>query len=72
MRSFSIFAILDSRNYRLFFVGQLISLVGLWMTNTASMWLVYHLSKSPFLLGIAGFCAMAPDDFGGTLCRRVG
>jgi len=56
----SILRILDSRNYRLFFFGQLISLIGLWMTNTASMWLVYHLSKSPLLLGLAGFCSNAP------------
>ncbi|HNF59933.1 MAG TPA: MFS transporter, partial [Elusimicrobiota bacterium] len=32
------------RNYRLFFAGQLVSLIGTWMTNTATVWLVYRLS----------------------------
>jgi MFS family permease len=46
---------LRSRNYRLFFVGQGISLIGSWMTQIASIWLVYHLSQSALLLGIVGF-----------------
>jgi MFS family permease len=55
-----VFSALQSRNYRLFFVGQIISLVGTWMTQTASLWLVYHLSSSPFLLGAVGFASQAP------------
>jgi len=55
-----IFSAFQSRNYRLFFVGQIISLVGTWMTQTASLWLVYHLSSSPFLLGAVGFASQAP------------
>lgn len=62
----TIFRVLDSRNYRLFFYGQLISIIGLWMTNTASMWLVYHLSKSAWILGLAGFCMQAPTFFLGS------
>jgi hypothetical protein len=51
---------LSSRNYRLYFGGQIISLIGNWMTSTASLWLVYHLSSSPFLLGVVGFASQAP------------
>jgi MFS family permease len=43
-------AALNSRNYRLFFTGQIISLIGNWMTSTASLWLIYHLSSSAFML----------------------
>src|SRR5258706_1755050 len=51
---------LQSRNYRLYFGGQIISLTGTWMTQTASLWLVYHLSSSPFLLGLVGFASQVP------------
>ena len=51
---------LESRNYRLFFSGQIISLMGTWMTMTASLWLGYHLRSSAFLLGIVGFASQAP------------
>ena len=47
---------LQYRNYRLFFAGQLISLIGTWMQNVAQAWLVYRLTGSPVLLGAAGFC----------------
>ncbi|MSR77403.1 MAG: MFS transporter [Candidatus Omnitrophica bacterium] len=47
-------------NYRLFFMGQMISLVGTWMTNTASSWLVYRLTGSALLLGAVGFCSQLP------------
>src|ERR1039458_8249563 len=46
------FAALKHRNFRLFFFGQLISLTGTWMQNTAQSWLVYDLTKSKLLLGI--------------------
>ena len=42
---------LNARNYRLFFFGQMISLVGTWMTTTASLWLMYRLSSSALMLG---------------------
>src|SRR5216110_1156679 len=54
---------LQSRNYRLYFGGQIVSLIGSWMTQTASLWLVYHLSSSPFLLGAVGFAGQIPIFF---------
>lgn len=51
---------LRSRNYRLFFAGQGISLIGNWMTQIASIWLVYHLSQSAWLLGFVGFASQIP------------
>ena len=44
------------RNYRLFFAGQLISLIGTWMQMVAQPWLVYRLTGSSLLLGTVGFC----------------
>ncbi len=49
------FRALSHRNYRLFFGGQGISLIGTWMQQIAMSWLVYHLSHSPFMLGLVGF-----------------
>jgi MFS family permease len=46
---------LRHRNFRLFFGGQSISLVGTWMTRLATSWLVYRLTGSALLLGIVGF-----------------
>jgi len=54
------FAALGHRNYRLFFFGQLVSLIGTWMQNVAQAWLVYALTGSPFKLGIVSFCAGVP------------
>ncbi|MBE9163287.1 MULTISPECIES: MFS transporter [Microcoleaceae] len=51
---------LKSRNYRLFFAGQGISLIGNWMTQVATIWLVYHLSDSPWMLGLVGFTSQIP------------
>ncbi|MBV9079519.1 MAG: MFS transporter [Elusimicrobia bacterium] len=48
------------RNYRLFFAGQIVSLIGTWITMTASSWLVYRLSHSAFLLGVVGFAGQIP------------
>jgi len=48
------------RNFRLFFGGQIVSLVGTWMTATATSWLVYRLTGSAFLLGIVGFAGQLP------------
>lgn len=52
---------LESRNYRLFFVGQGLSLIGTWMTQTATIWLVYDLTNSALLLGIVGFAQQIPN-----------
>ena len=54
---------LRSRNYRLFFGGQSISLVGTWMTRIATAWLVYRLTRSPFLLGLVSFAGQIPLFF---------
>lgn len=49
------------RNYRLFFGGQVVSLVGSWITMTATSWLVYRLTNSAFLLGVVGFASQFPS-----------
>jgi len=51
---------LRHRNFRLFFGGQSISLIGTWMTRVATSWLVYRLTKSPMLLGTVGFAGQIP------------
>jgi MFS family permease len=51
---------LSYRNYRLFFGGQIVSLIGSWMTMTATSWLVYRLTGSAFLLGVVGFAGQFP------------
>ncbi|HWE87813.1 MAG TPA: MFS transporter [Terracidiphilus sp.] len=48
------------RNFRLFFGGQSISLIGTWMTRVATSWLVYRLTKSAILLGTVGFAGQIP------------
>jgi MFS family permease len=55
-----IFRSLRYRNYRLFFVGQIISLTGTWMQQIALPWLVYRLTGSAFLLGVVGFASQIP------------
>src|SRR5262249_15463446 len=66
---------LAHRNYRLFFGGQSISLVGTWITRIATSWLVYRLTNSAFLLGIVGFCGQIPTlllaPFAGVLVDRL-
>lgn len=51
---------LNSRNYRLYFAGQLISLAGTWMQQIAMAWLAYRLSNSAFVLGTVGFASQIP------------
>ena len=51
---------LRHRNYRLFFTGQTVSLIGTWMTQIATSWLVYRLTGSAWLLGIVGFASRIP------------
>jgi MFS family permease len=58
-----IFRALHARNFRLFFVGQTISLVGTWMQIVATSWLVYRLTDSAFLLGLVGFMGNLPALF---------
>ncbi len=52
---------LTHRNFRLFFYGQSISLVGTWMTRIATGWLVYRLTGSALMLGIVGFAGQFPS-----------
>ncbi len=65
---------LRHRNYRLFFSGQSISLIGTWMTRIATSWLVYRLTKSALLLGLVGFAGQIPafllTPFAGVLVDR--
>src|SRR5579859_8207097 len=51
---------LRHRNYRLFFTGQSISLIGTWLTKVATAWLVYRLTGSAWLLGVVGFAGQIP------------
>ena len=48
------------RNYRLFFTGQSLSLIGTWMQQVALGWLVYRLTDSAFLLALVGFASQIP------------
>ncbi|PWU20252.1 MAG: MFS transporter [Verrucomicrobia bacterium] len=68
------FSALRHRNFRLFFFGQLVSLIGTWMQNTAQSWLVYDLTKRPLLLGVVAAVGSAPmlflSLFGGSVADR--
>lgn len=65
---------LRHKNYRLFFSGQSISLIGTWMQSVALGWLVYRLSDSAFLLGLVGFSSQIPTfilaSFAGVFADR--
>jgi predicted MFS family arabinose efflux permease len=69
------FSALQYPNYRLWFTGQLVSLVGTWMQSTAQSYLVYELTKSPAYLGYVGFAAGLPTWlftlYGGVIADRV-
>src|SRR6476659_3982708 len=54
------FRALRHRNYRLFFWGQLVSLTGTWMQQTAMSWYVYQITNSKFLLGVVAAVGSAP------------
>src|SRR5262249_45069630 len=66
---------LRHRNYRLFFIGQGTSLIGTWMTRVATGWLVYRLTGSAFLLGLASFAGQLPtllvSPFAGVIVDRT-
>src|SRR5437764_3218838 len=65
---------LRHRNYRLFFGGQSVSLIGTWLTRIATSWLVYRLTGSELLLGVVGFAGQVPmlilTPFSGVLVDR--
>jgi len=56
----NIFRTLECRNFRLFYIGQGISLIGTWMQIIALPWLVYHRTGSTLMLGIVAFSGFAP------------
>jgi MFS family permease len=74
MKRTRIFHSLQQRNFRIFFIGQLISLHGTWMQSVAQAWLVYRLTESGFMLGLTGTATLLPalifGLFGGALADR--
>ena len=69
------FAALKYYNYRLWFAGQVVSLVGTWMQSTAQGYLIYQLTSSPAYLGLVGFAGGIPTIlftlFGGVVADRI-
>src|SRR6185295_20306137 len=65
---------LKHRNYRLFFAGQGISVLGTWLTRFATVWMAYRLTGSALVLGLVGFFSQAPTSiiapFAGVLVDR--
>ncbi len=55
------FRALQTRNYRLYFFGQAVSLIGTWMQQVAVSWLIYRLTNSEFLLGLTAFASQIPS-----------
>jgi MFS family permease len=72
--AFAFLTVFRHRNYRLFFAGQLTSLMGTWITNVAQGWLVYSLTSSPLWLGVVSFAGQVPvfffSAFGGMIADR--
>ena len=72
--AFAFLTVFRHRNYRLFFTGQLVSLMGTWITNVAQGWLVYQLTSSPLMLGVVTFAGQVPvfffSLFGGMISDR--
>ena len=69
------FRALRHRNYRLFFIGQGLSLIGTWLQQVAMGWLVYRLTGSAWLLGVVAFCAnvgiLLFSNLAGVLADRI-
>jgi len=63
-----------SRNFRLFFMGQSVSLLGTWMQKTAVSWVVYSITQSKFMLGVTVFATLFPTAlfslYGGIIADR--
>ncbi len=72
---FTAFRALNHKNFRLYFGGQGISIVGTWVQRIALTWLVYRLTNSAFLLGVVGFSGQIPiliiTPFAGVLADRL-
>ena len=69
------FRALRHRNFRLFFTGQGLSLIGTWLQQVAMSWLVYRLTGSAWLLGVVAFCAnvgiLLFSNLAGVLADRI-
>jgi len=69
-----VFRTLKYRNFRIFFFGQGVSLIGTWMQHIAMSWLVYKMTNSVFMLGVVGFASQIPtfilSPFTGVLADR--
>jgi MFS family permease len=61
IKQFRTFRAFKSRNYRLFFMGQSVSLIGTWMQKTAVSWVIYTLTHSTFMLGLTLFASLFPS-----------
>lgn len=64
----STFSAFKSPNYRLFFAGQSISLLGTWMQKTAVSWVIYTQTQSKIMLGVTVFATLFPS----ALCSPIG
>ena len=75
LKNVSALRALKNRDYRLFFFGQGVSLIGTWMQSIAASWLIYRLTGSAFMLGLAGFIGQMPvfflSPFAGVLGDRL-
>ena len=61
MRFSNAFRVFASRSYSLFFAGQLISRLGMWMQRTAVIWVVYTITNSVLMVGLATFAEQFPS-----------
>src|SRR5215217_5260322 len=70
----STFRAFKNKNYRLYFLGQSVSLIGTWMQKTAVSWVIYTLTHSTFMLGVSLFASLFPSFllslFGGVVADR--
>ncbi|MGE5394621.1 MAG: MFS transporter [Candidatus Saccharibacteria bacterium] len=70
----NIFSSFKNKNFRLFFAGQSISLLGTWMQKTAVSWVIYSLTQSKFMLGVSVFATLFPTAlfslYGGVVADR--
>ena len=68
------FRSIENRNYRLYFLGQSVSVLGSWLQSVAQAWLVYQLTRSSFQLGLVVFIGQAPllflSPIGGLIADR--
>jgi len=74
VKSVNTFKAFRNRNYTLYFSGQSVSLIGTWMQRTGVSWVVYSITDSPFMLGVAVFAQQVPSSllslFGGFFSDR--